>query len=178
MEFRFETLYDQDALMALSLAMRKTVRRKKHKVQCILGGVIVLAGLVRIALAVWKMAWDATVLVSLAAIVFVLYTILFEDRLSVKMQMKNRNADCPRILATFTPECYSTVLQEQTLRREYSEVKYLAETGRYFVLILGPSHAQVYDKTGMVGGTAEDFRAFLEEKTENTFLALPEQGKK
>jgi len=44
-------------------------------------------------------------------------------------------------------------------------VQAVAETGNYFVFLLSKTHAQIYDKTHMTGGTAEEFRVFLAEKT-------------
>ena len=153
MEFGFETHYDKEALMALSLAMRKTVGKKRRRNQCILGGVVLLAGLVRIILAFWKGSWDGTVAVSVAAIALVLYTILCEDRINSKNQSKTMGAEQPHIFASFLEEDYCTVMDGNEMRREYEEVKYLAETERYFALILGPRHAQLYDKRSITGGT-------------------------
>lgn len=168
MEFGFETRYDKEALMALSLAMRKTVGKKRRRNQCILGGIVMLAGLVRIVLAFWKGNWDGTVLVSVAAIALVLYTILCEDRISANNRSRAASAEQPHIFATFLDEDYCTVMDGSEMRREYEEVKYLAETERYFALILGPRHAQLYDKRSITGGTEEEFRAFIEEKTGRT----------
>ena len=40
----------------------------------------------------------------------------------------------------------------------------VAETEAYFIFILNVNHAQVYQKENMTGGTADEFRAFMEEK--------------
>ena len=41
----------------------------------------------------------------------------------------------------------------------------MAETKDYFVFLFSKNHAQVYDKRTLTGGTAEEFRAFMQEKT-------------
>lgn len=43
----------------------------------------------------------------------------------------------------------------------------IAETKDYFVFIFSPSHAQVYDKSNLPGGTAEEFSSFIKEKAQN-----------
>lgn len=41
----------------------------------------------------------------------------------------------------------------------------LGETADSFVFLFRMSHAQIYDKGTITGGTAEEFRVFLEERT-------------
>ena len=41
----------------------------------------------------------------------------------------------------------------------------LAETEKYFVFVFSQSHAQVYDKTSISGGTIDDFREFIKSVT-------------
>ena len=41
-----------------------------------------------------------------------------------------------------------------------------------FVFIFSISHAQVYDKSGLTGGTVEEFREFIQRKTEKEIVAI------
>ena len=41
----------------------------------------------------------------------------------------------------------------------------LAETPDYFVFVFDQSHGQAYDKRTLIGGTADEFRSFIESKT-------------
>lgn len=41
----------------------------------------------------------------------------------------------------------------------------IAETGDYFVFVFSASHAQIYDKKGLCGGSPQQFKDFIEEKT-------------
>jgi hypothetical protein len=50
-------------------------------------------------------------------------------------------------------------------RWQYAQILAIAETKRYFILALSKNHAQAVDKEGMQGGSAEEFRAFITEKT-------------
>jgi hypothetical protein len=41
----------------------------------------------------------------------------------------------------------------------------LAETNDYFIFLFSSSHAQVYDKNSLAGGSVSEFCVFIEEKT-------------
>ena len=50
-------------------------------------------------------------------------------------------------------------------RFSYAQIVAVAETARYFVFALSSCHTQAYDKRNIRGGSVEDFRAFIAEKT-------------
>ena len=54
----------------------------------------------------------------------------------------------------------------------YSNIVALAQTEGYFVFVFGKNHGQVYDKAGISGGTAEQFRRFIEDKTGQVFESV------
>ena len=47
----------------------------------------------------------------------------------------------------------------------YDTVAAIAETPDFFIFIFSASHAQLYDKHRLTGGTAEDFHRFIESAT-------------
>lgn len=53
-------------------------------------------------------------------------------------------------------------------REEYGEVLRLVETKDYFLLFMEKNAAHILPKRNLTGGTPEQFRAFLEEKTGRT----------
>jgi len=65
----------------------------------------------------------------------------------------------------FDEECYTSYTAAGTTEWDYERIVAMAEEKRYFVLILGKSHAQVYDKAYMTGGSHEEFCEFIREKT-------------
>ena len=48
----------------------------------------------------------------------------------------------------------------------------IVELPAYFVFLFSKSHAQVYAKAGMTGGSAEEFCAFIAEKTGKEVLHI------
>ena len=55
---------------------------------------------------------------------------------------------------------------EQTIRFDtYNDADPKLDMKKYFVFIYSANHAQVYDKSNISGGTAEEFCTFIEEKT-------------
>ena len=68
--------------------------------------------------------------------------------------------------AVFGEDGYETTTQVGKSNWVYSTVQAVAETKDYFVLAFSANHAQVYDKSSLNGGTIEEFRTFISEKTE------------
>ena len=52
-----------------------------------------------------------------------------------------------------------------TSQFSYDKIMAIAGTSDYFVFVFSASHAQVYDKSSLLGGTVEDFHKFIEEIT-------------
>lgn len=48
---------------------------------------------------------------------------------------------------------------------KYSTIALLAETDDYFVFVFSQSHAQIYNKNTIIGGTIEEFRDFMKNVT-------------
>ena len=142
MDFRFETDYDLDTLTAMAKGLRRTVRKKRSRrvhVFTAIAFLLCACGLLTGLLS--GEPFDARDAVTLLAVLTGLVTGLLEDWL-------NARAAKARLLPG--TEHAATVF---------------AETKRYFILALSKNHAQAVDKEGMQGGSAEEFRAFITEKT-------------
>ena len=48
----------------------------------------------------------------------------------------------------------------------------MTEDENYFVFVIGKNRTQAYDKRKLSGGTAAEFRSFLEEKTGRKVTAV------
>ena len=55
---------------------------------------------------------------------------------------------------------------------KYENVAYIAEDQNYFIFIFDQRYAQVYDKNSLQGGSAEEFRAFLMDRTGKEICAI------
>ena len=67
--------------------------------------------------------------------------------------------------ATFEEDGYVSATGVTESRFSYAQIVAVAETARYFVFALSSHHTQAYDKRTIRGGSVEDFRAFIAEKT-------------
>jgi len=48
----------------------------------------------------------------------------------------------------------------------------LVEIADYFVFVFSQSHAQIYDKNNLSGGTADEFRKFISEVTNKEIITV------
>ena len=136
MNITFQTVYDRKALQTMARALRKTVR-KKHSCRSHVFG------------------WLVAVIVA---------ALIWEDRLNGYFAGKRALPGTKHTTSTFDEEGYTSTNAAGETRWNYANVYTVAETRDYFVFVLNANHAQVYQKENMTGGTAEEFRAFMEEK--------------
>lgn len=75
-------------------------------------------------------------------------------------------AGMDKATTVFCDESYTTSTSIGKTEFPYDRnIDLLAETKDYFVFVFDKNHAQVYDKRGLSGGTIEEFRGFITEKT-------------
>ena len=65
----------------------------------------------------------------------------------------------------FAEEGYTSTTEAAVSEFRYETVQQVCETEDYFVLLFSRQHGQIYDKASLSGGTVEDFRTFITEKT-------------
>lgn len=163
MEFVFETEYNQRAMTAMAKGLRKTVR-KKHSRRSHIFGWIVLALALLLSWVSEGLAGTGT-LVTWAAAVVMLLTMIFEDWINGYVARKRMLPGTAHAKATFTEEGYHSETAAGNTRWKYENIAAMAEMNRYFVFLFGKNHGQIYDKRHLTGGTVEEFRAFMESKT-------------
>ena len=94
MEFTTATDYDMKTLTAMAKALRKTVRKRKSRRAHIFGWIVVLLGtLLLLPPAGSSFSTSGKTLLTLAAVLAILLTFIFEDRLNGYFARKRR---CPR----------------------------------------------------------------------------------
>jgi len=169
MEFVFETDYDSKAMTAMAKGLRKTVRKKHSRRSHIFGWIVIALGLL--------LSWPSgeirasDVLLWLAIVVMV-GALLFEDRLNGYFARKKMLPGTAHSKAIFTEEGYRSETRMGNTEWKYENITAMAELPDYFVFLFSKNHAQVYDKRTLTGGTAEEFRAFMREKTGKTVDAV------
>ena len=165
MEFVFETVYGQEAMTAMAKGLRKTIRKKHSRRSHVFGWIVIALGL----LLSWPSGGvEASNVVTWIAMAGLLLALVFEDRLNGAIARKRMLPGTDKTVATFTEEGYYSETAMGNTQWKYENITAMAELERYFVFLFGKNHAQVYDKRCLTGGTAAEFRAFLEEKTGKT----------
>ena len=162
MEFSFETAYDQKAMTAMAKGLRKTVRKKRSRRSHIFGWMVTALAL----LLVYRSGqFDFRAAVTLLAALLILLTLIFEDRLNGYFARKKMLPGSEKAVSHFTDESYTSETEIGKTEFYYEKIIALAETGDYFIFLFSSSHAQVYDKRTLSGGSLEEFRTFIEERT-------------
>lgn len=166
MEFQCETAFDQEAAAAMAKAVRKTARKKRSRRSHILGAFLILLALfLTLPSGGREFVLDLRTLVTWLAAAVLLLTLIFEDRINGYLARKRMLPGLKKAVVTFRTDGYHSETELGSSDFKYSSIISLAETEHFFVFIFSPSHAQVYDKSSITGGTLEEFRKFLENVT-------------
>lgn len=173
MEFIFETTYDQKALTAMAKGIRKTARQKRTKRSHIFGWIVVaLAVLLMLADIKDGVEFTANRIVTLLAALVISVVLLFEDIINGYVARKRMLPGTEKSKVTFTEECFYSETEAGKSEWNYDRILILAETKDYFVFVFSSSHAQVYDKNNLFGGTIDEFRKFICEITGKAMTAI------
>lgn len=162
MEFTCKTIYDQKSLTVLSRALRMTIRRKNSRRTRTIAWVAIAIELECLLMSLripWLAAGNGLVALLLLLLLWK------EDAFNAFFARRKIVPWARECVSVFYPECYEARIAGVVTQWQYSRVLLLAESDKYFILILGKDYAQAYDKKRLSGGTEESFRRFLEEKT-------------
>ncbi len=166
MEFKCETVYNQEAATIMAKAIRKTVRKKKSRCSHIFAVIVVLLALL-LTLPLGNKAFviDFRMIVTWMIAAILLFTLIFEDKINGYIARKRMLPGLEKATVTFHREGYHSETELGSSEFKYNTIALLAETDHFFVFIFSQSHAQVYSKNGITGGTIDEFREFLENVT-------------
>ena len=167
MEFVFETIYNQKAIVAMAEGLRKTIRRKRNKRTHILGWLVIILGLLlSIPVGYEEFVIDSKKVVTLLAILIMAIVLLFEDKINGYIARKRMIKGTEKAITVFKEDGYTSTTDMGKTEWYYKNINQLAETDEYFIFIFDQRHAQVYEKNGITSGTIDDFRKFITEKTQ------------
>ncbi|MBQ3256116.1 MAG: YcxB family protein [Oscillospiraceae bacterium] len=166
MESQFETAYDQEALTVMAKALRKTIRKKRSRRSHILG-TIVIAFALFLTLPLGNEVYVLTAKKVLTWLVsaIILLTLMFEDRINGAIAKRRMLPGLEKAVVTFKEDSYHSVTEIGSSDFKYSTIQMLVETTDYFVFIFSQNHAQIYSKCTLTGGTADEFRTFIQAAT-------------
>lgn len=163
MGFSFETHYNAKTMAVMARALRKTVRKKHSRRSHLFGWIITAVALLLMTRDGFELHLRAVV--TLAAVLAIVTALLFEDQINGYVAKKRMLPGMEKAAAVFTPEGFTSATELGKTEWNYDKIALVAETKDFFVFIFSRSHAQLYDKTGMKGGTEDDFRSFIGEVT-------------
>lgn len=173
MTFTFHTVYDLKALTALSKALRKTLRKKRNLFIRIFGWFCIgLVLLTLIPLDGQKLEINVSTVICWIAALLILLDIFFDDQINGYIAKKTAVSGIKEASTAFHEDGYTSSVTVGTTEWKYESILCIAETKDYFIFMLDKRHGQIYDKSSLSGGTVEEFRQFLTEKTGKPIQAI------
>ena len=162
MEFKFETVYNKESVTAMAKALRKTVRGKKSRKSHIYGIVVVICAiLLTLPLGDKEFVLNFKTIITWLASAILLFALVFEDKLNGYIAIKRMLPGLDKSVVIFKEEGYLSETPVGKSEFKYDNILTLAETEKYFVFVFSISHAQIYDKASISGGTMDEFREFI-----------------
>ena len=173
MKFTFETDYNQKAMTTMARALRKTIRRKRSRRAHIFGWIVVVLGLLlSLPLGEREFVIGFKPVITWLAVLVILVVLILEDHINGYIARKRILPGTEKATAVFHEDGFHSTTEIGETDWHYDKVGFIAETAEYFVFMFSISHAQVYDKQRLSGGTVEEFRTFIEDKTGKRILPV------
>ena len=170
MTFEIHSDITNRSMTVAARAMRRVLRRKRSIMWAIFGwSVFLFNALLLIPFDGEPFSLDARTLISLLAEVILLSVLLFQDRFNGMIARKNALAGTKEYHVAFGEDFYSVVTAATTSTFRYELIDALAESQDYIILLMKKRYVQPLDKRTLTGGTVEEFKRFLEEKTGKDF---------
>lgn len=188
MEFINDTNYDQKAFTVMSKVLRKTVRKVWSLVVYIVNGTFALALLLGVPgvlftlvffnddgesmLITWLVMVPVAVFIVVFLILVIALSIIYQDVLGGIFAKARMLPGTERATAVFTSDTYTITTAALKTEYQYNNISLIAETKDYYVFVLGRDYTQIFSKIGFTKGAAEDFRRFIEEKTNKKMVSI------
>ena len=170
MTFEIHSDITNRSMTIASRAMRKVLRRKRSILWAIFDwSVFFINALLLIPFDGEPFTLDAGTVISLLAEVMLLPVLLFQDRFNGMIARKNALAGTKEYHVAFGEDSYTVVTAATTSTFHYELIDALAESQDYIIFLMKKRYAQPLDKRTLTGGTVEELKQFLEEKTGKTF---------
>ena len=170
MTFEIHSDITNRSMTIASRAMRKVLRRKRSILWAIFGwSIFFINALLLIPFGGEPFTLDASTVISLLVEVMLLSVLLFQDRFNGMIARKNALAGTKDYHVAFGEESYTVVTEVTTSTFRYELIDAMAESQDYIIFLMKKRYAQPLDKRTLTGGTVEEFKRFLEEKTGKTF---------
>ena len=173
MEYKLKSIYDKEALIAMTRVVRKTTRKKKSVRSHAFGWIIVVLGLL-VSLPHGNEVYtvDFNKILVWLAVAAILLTFLFEDRLNAAISKKHLLPGAEKGTTVFGEENFRYEIEGGTTEWHYDKIALIATYKAHIVFVFGDHHALACQKDEIDGGSTEDFLRFLEQKTGKTVVKV------
>ena len=173
MEFTFQTKYNQKAMKTMARGLRKTLRKKRNLRSRIFGFIICILGIVLPLIPEENgLVIDFSSILTWVAVAIMGVVLIWEDSINGYLARKRLLPGTEASTAVFGTDGYESASEFGKSEWGYDKIVAIAETKEYFVFVFSISHAQVYDKASLTGGTLEEFREFIQRKTEKEIVTI------
>ena len=173
MEFQFDTIYGVKAVTVMSKSLRKTLRREKTIKSNILNILLaVLSAALPFLPPGREFVWDFISVTSFIFAFLLLSMVFFYDIINGVTAQYTVDERLKRNVTVFYDCWYTSTTEYETKQWMYGNHCITAEMGDYFVFIFDKYTAYVYDKRTLTGGTEEEFRKLIIEKTGREIVKL------
>ena len=170
MTFEIHSDITNRSMTIAARAMRRVLRRKRSILWASFDwSVYFINALLLIPFDGEPFTLDAGTVISLLVEVMLLSVLLFQDRLNGMIACKNTLAGTKDYHIVFGEESYTVVTEVTPSTFRYELIDAMAESQDYMILLMKKRIAQPLDKRTLTGGTVEECKRFLEEKTGKKF---------
>jgi hypothetical protein len=163
-KFSFKTQYDFKTFIRISRAARKTVRKQSS---LILNLCSIMAGVALVIKYFPKEDMEISLSTVMIWITFglLIIALLFQDVIEASFFKRATKPEDMTVSTEFGEEGYIIRSQGGDVNCKYSDIEALVEIDEGFVLCLGNNVYKMLSKENLTGGTADDFKTFIENKT-------------
>ena len=176
MQFTCETHYNVKLSVVMAKVLRKTAAKKRNfvlRLYHFLSRLFLWVALVyvaRFALLSLLLGYTdgeayALLMFSLVSMVLLCFENRLIDWLCGWMAFKRLQPGENVVATMFSEDSFVCTVNLGRTERKYESIMLVVEMPDYFVFVYNKRMAQLHEKRFLKGGTVEEFRAFLEEKT-------------
>ena len=134
--------------------------------------IVVFALLLTLPLGGEEFTLDGKKLLTWLVTAIMVFVFIFEDKINGYIARKRMLPGVEKASVTFHAEGYCSETEMGKSEFKYNNILLIAENAEYFVFMFSQSHAQVFNKKSMTGGTVEQFREFIKNATGKEVQAI------
>jgi len=167
MRFVNQTVYDRAALTVYFRVRRKLLHGKRRGIPYILLGVLALAELFTLVMAL--QAGEPGQLFSstffMVVLVALFFCLLMQDTLQARFTLRKLDPAMRDYETVFDEDGFVVSTEETEMECAYESIRYSYETEDHFLFFISKEKGKIFAKKGFENGEIDAFRAFIAKKT-------------